>query len=144
MLTERTEQMQRMVRLLVIGAALFGTVWLVQASYQWRARQPVQKLSADMDSLFLAFREYKKIVGSYPSGSNGDVARALYGRNDKNLIILIVPKCELNSKGEIIDPWATPLKFYFSANEVLIRSAGPNRVFEDSKAKQGDDYFRSD
>ncbi len=144
MLSEGTEKTQRIVKILVIGAALFGAVWLVQASYQWRGRQSYTRLAADMDSLFLAFREYKKIVGTYPSGSNAHIARALYGKNDKTLIILIVPRCELNTKGEIIDPWGTPLKIYFAANEAMLRSAGPNKVFEDSKAKEGDDYFRAD
>lgn len=144
MVTERAEKAQRIVKILVMGAALFGTVWLVQASYQWRAKPVLNRLNGDIDSLFLALREYKKIVGTYPAGSNADIARALYGKNEKNLIILIVPRCELNVKGEIIDPWGTPYKIYFAPNEVLIRSAGPNKVFEDSKASGGDDYFRSD
>jgi hypothetical protein len=33
--------------------------------------------------------------------------------------------------------------FYFSHNEVLIRSAGPNRVWEDSATATADDLYRS-
>ena len=43
-----------------------------------------------------------------------------------------------------VDPWGTPLKIYFGKNEVLIRSAGPNKTFEDTKAALTDDYYRSD
>ena len=68
----------------------------------------------------------------------------LEGVNPKRIIILAVKKAELNTKGEIIDPWGTPLKIYFANNEVLIRSAGPNKQFDDSKAGLIDDYFRSD
>jgi hypothetical protein len=49
----------------------------------------------------------------------------------------------MNDKGEILDPWGTPLAFYFSHNEVLIRSAGPNKVWEDSAVATADDLYRS-
>ena len=54
---------------------------------------------------------------------------------------LAVRRSDLNDKGEIVDPWGTPFQFYFSHNEVLIRSAGPNKVWEDS-AVASDDLFR--
>jgi len=53
-----------------------------------------------------------------------------------------VRRSELNDKGEIVDPWGTPLQFYFSHNEVLIRSAGPNKVWEDSATANADDLYR--
>ena len=48
----------------------------------------------------------------------------------------------MNDKGEIMDPWGTPLQFYFSHNEVLIRSAGPNKAFEDAAIPTADDLYR--
>ena len=53
-------------------------------------------------------------------------------------------KTEVNNKGEITDPWGTPLQFYFSKNGVLIRSAGPNKVWEDSTVPHPDDLYRTD
>ena len=47
-----------------------------------------------------------------------------------------------NAKGEIVDPWGTPMQFYFSHNEVLIRSAGPNKVWEDNAISTADDLYR--
>jgi hypothetical protein len=52
-------------------------------------------------------------------------------------------KSELNTKGEIVDPWGTPIKIYFNQDTILIRSAGANRVFEDSKNARTDDLYRS-
>jgi hypothetical protein len=43
----------------------------------------------------------------------------------------------------IVDPWGTPLQFYFSDTEVLIRSAGPSRVWEDTAVPFGDDLHRT-
>jgi len=103
----------------------------------------VVKFNTDAENLILGLQQYKEFVGSYPSGNNVDVARALFGQTDKKVLILAVRKSDLNSKGEIVDPWGTPLQFFFSGNSVLIRSAGPNRVWEDSNVATSDDLFRS-
>ena len=44
---------------------------------------------------------------------------------------------------EFVDPWGTPLRIYFSDNGIMVRSAGPNRRFDDSTTLECDDYFRS-
>jgi len=53
-----------------------------------------------------------------------------------------VRRASINDKGEILDPWGTPLQFYFSHNEVMIRSAGPNKAWEDSSVATADDLYR--
>ena len=65
------------------------------------------------------------------------------GKNPKKLIILVGRNNELNDKGEFIDPWGTPLRIYFADGGVLVRSAGPNRRFDDSTVIDNDDYYRS-
>jgi len=84
-------------------------------------------------------------VGTYPTGGNLEVSKALQGANNKNVIIIVgsSKKNSLNDKGEIVDPWGTPLRIYFSDNGVLIRSAGPNRRFDDSTVIDADDFIRS-
>ncbi len=122
-----------------------GAVWGWSAASKWTKDKPVRAFNAEVDNLFEAFHQYKTHVGSYPTGTPVQIAKALLeGQNPKRIIILAVKKAEVNSKGEIIDPWGTPLKIYFENNEVLIRSAGPNKQFEDSKTGIIDDYFRSD
>ena len=101
------------------------------------------KLNEDVENLFVSLQKYKEKVGSYPPGGNAEVAKALQGNNSKNVIVIVGRKTEFNEKGEFIDPWNTPLRIYFSDNNVLIRSAGPNRRFDDSTVTDGDDFIRS-
>lgn len=137
--------LRRIVLIVVILLAGIGAVWGWTAASKWTRERPVRLFNAEVDNLFEAFHQYKQHVGSYPSGSNAEIAKSLLeGTNPKHIIILAVKKAELNAKGEIVDPWGTPLKIYFANNEVLIRSAGPDKQFEDSKTTPNDDYFRSD
>ncbi len=122
---------------------IVGIVWASRAWSTWQVNARTAKFNEDVENLFVGLQKYKEIVGAYPLGSNAEVAKALKGKNSKNVIILVGRKNELNEKGEIVDPWNTPLRIYFSDNGVLIRSAGPNRRFDDSTAMEADDFIRS-
>ncbi len=126
----------------VVGVlALAG--WVVRWATTIQARASHAQISAVLTNLFDGLQIYKDNVGSYPAGGNADVARALDGRNPKRVVIGVGRKVEQNSKGEFIDPWGTPFRFYFSDNSVLIWSAGPNRRFEKSNASDFDDFIQS-
>jgi hypothetical protein len=141
---QEADFMKRIAWFVVVVATLIGSGWLVTSVMAWRADRQQARFNEDIESLFLALQKYKEHVGAYPVGSNAEVARALSGRNPKNVIIAVARKqIELNDKGEFVDPWGTPLALYFSGSSVLVRSAGPNRRFDDSTIKDGDDYFRS-
>ncbi|MDB6015724.1 MAG: hypothetical protein JWR19_213 [Pedosphaera sp.] len=131
--------------LLVIGliTILAGAGWAVQAWNTLRTNAKTAQFNEDVDNLFLALQQYKERVGAYPVGNNSEVAKALQGNNSKNLIILVGRKKDLDSKGQIVDPWGTPLRIYFSGEGVLVRSAGPNKRFDDSTVLNADDYYRS-
>jgi hypothetical protein len=142
---EFVHKVKRGAQLLAIGVLAAGGVWGYFALREWNANKNQRALSAEVDQLFEAFHKYKSIIGQYPTGSNAQIAKSIReGDNSKHLMIMAVRDSQLNAKGEIIDPWGTPLKIYFAQNEVLIRSAGPNKQFEDAKATLSDDYFRSD
>jgi len=144
-MNESSGVFRRIVLILVILLLGIGAVWGWSAANKWTKDKPVRQFNAEVDNLFEAFHQYKNYVGSYPSGTPAEIAKALLeGNNPKHIIILAVKKAELNAKGEIVDPWGTPLKIYFANNEVLIRSAGPNKQFDDSKSGLIDDYYRSD
>jgi len=144
-MNESSGTIRRVVLVVVILLAGIGAVWAYTAAKTWTREKPVRQFNAEVDNLFEAFHQYKTHVGSYPTGTSTEIAKALLeGNNPKKIIILAVKKAELNTKGEIIDPWGTPLKIYFANNEVLIRSAGPNKQFDDSKSGLIDDYYRSD
>ena len=71
------------------------------------------------------------------------ITKALMGKNEKKVLILAIRQSDLNDRGEIVDPWDTPYRLYFSGDQVLIRSAGPNRVWEDDDKPESDDLYRS-
>ena len=136
---------RRVFLIVVVLLVGIGAVWGWNAANKWTKDRPVRAFNAEVDNLFEAFHQYKTHVGTYPTGNSAEIAKALLeGNNPKKIIILAVKKAELNAKGEIVDPWGTPLKIYFANNEVLIRSAGPNKQFDDSKSGLIDDYYRSD
>jgi hypothetical protein len=128
----------------IITIAL-GTVWAARAWNTLRVNARTAQFNNDVEDLFTALQKYKDRVGSYPTGGNLEVSKALQGNNSKNVIVIVgsAKKNNVNEKGEIIDPWGTPLRIYFSDTGVLIRSAGPNRRFDDSTVMDADDYLRS-
>ncbi len=131
--------------ILVVGmiALLAGVVYVMKAWTVFRVNAGTQRFNDDVVTLFEALQKYKENVGSYPVGSNAEIAKMLKGKNAKNVIILVGRKTELNDKGEFVDPWGTALRIYFSDNGILVRSAGPNRRFDDSTSMDCDDFFRS-
>jgi len=124
--------------LVVVG----GVLWVAKGWTVRRLDPSVQKFNTDAENLILGIQQYREFVGTYPSGNNIAIAKALLGQTEKKVLILAVRRANINDKGEILDPWGTPLQFYFSHNEVMIRSAGPNKVWEDSAVASADDLYR--
>ncbi len=136
--------MKKALAILVVVAGLAGALW---ASKTWSQRQldlNVARFNSVADNLILSLQQYREFTGNYPTGNNACITKDLLGRGEKKVVILTARNhSELNEKGEIVDPWGTPLQFYFSDTEVLIRSAGPNRVWEDTAVPFGDDLYRT-
>lgn len=144
-MNELMPKLRRIASILAILVVIGGLIWGYVEIRRWQAAKQERALGDEVDQLFEAFHKYKQIIGKYPSGSNTEIAKSIReGNNEKKLMILAVKDSQLNAKGEIVDPWGTALKIYFAQSEVLIRSAGPNKQFEDAKIKTSDDYFRSD
>jgi len=133
--------MKRILTLALILVGVSGVFWVAKGWTLKKIDPKVTKFNTDCDNLILGIQQYKEFVGTYPNGNNSTIAKSLLGQTDKKVLILAVRRSDLNDKGEIVDPWGTPYQFYFSHNEVLIRSAGPNKVWEDS-AVASDDLFR--
>ncbi len=135
--------MKRIITILLIGLGAAGVLWVAQGwTLKTHTDPKIGKFNSDCDSLIMGIQQYRQFVGTYPTGNNAQITKALLGQTDKKVLILAVRRTDLNDKGEIIDPWGTPLQFYFSNNEVLIRSAGPNKVWEDSATATADDLYR--
>ena len=131
--------------LLAIGIVTIavGVLYAARAWSTLRVNAKTAQFNDDIENLFSGLQKYKERVGSYPVGSNAQVAKALQGQNAKSVIIVVGRKTELNEKGEFVDPWGTALRIYFSDSGILVRSAGPNRRFDDSTVMDSDDYYRS-
>lgn len=122
---------------------IVGVVWAGRAWNTLRVNARTAQFNEDVDNLFNALQKYKERVGAYPMGGNLEVSKALQGANPKNVIVIVGRKTNMNDKGEFVDPWGTPLRIYFSDTGILIRSAGPNRRFDDSTVIDNDDFIRS-
>jgi len=128
-----------------IGAltVIAGMAWAARTWNTVRVNAKTAKFNDDVENLFSALQKFKERVGTYPVGGNLEVAKALMGANSKNVIVIVGNKNQVNEKGEFVDPWGTALRIYFSDSGVLIRSAGPNRRFDDSTVMDADDFIRS-
>ena len=136
------KQIKRLVTIALVAIGVCGVLWVAKGWTLKRTDEKVAKFNTDCDNLILGIQQYKEFVGTYPTGNNIAITKALLGQTEKKVLILAVRRSDLNDKGEIVDPWGTALQFYFSHNEVLIRSAGPNKAFEDSAVSDSDDLFR--
>ncbi len=134
--------MKRLITIALILVGVTGVLWVANSWTLKHTDEKIAKFNADCDTLIMGIQQYREFVGSYPMGNNQQITKALLGQTDKKVLILAVRRTDLNDKGEIVDPWGTPLQFYFSHNEVLIRSAGPNKVWEDSANPNADDLYR--
>jgi hypothetical protein len=134
--------MKRLITIALVLVGVCGVLWVAKAWTLKRTDEKVVKFNTDCDNLILGIQQYKEFVGTYPMGNNTAITKALLGQTEKKVLILAVRRSDVNDKGEIVDPWGTPLQFYFSTTEVLIRSAGPNKAFEDSAISSSDDLFR--
>lgn len=135
--------MKKVLAIVIMVLGVAGGLWVAKAWAPRRVDPKILKFNTDADTLILGLQQYREFVGSYPTGNNVTIAKALLGRSEKKVLILAVRKSDMNDKGEILDSWGTPLRFYFSDNEVMIRSAGPNRVWEDSNVQTADDLYRT-
>lgn len=76
-----------------------------------------------------AFVRSIKISGALPTGSNRELVAALAGENPHRIRFIDPASPFINGDGELLDRWQVPLFFHFvEANDVGVRSAGPDRV----------------
>jgi hypothetical protein len=100
------------------------------------------RIDTETASLQTAIRHYDTEFGAIPVGDSRAVFQALRGQNPRHMVFIQFPEHRISSVGDLLDPWGTPYKIYYSGNEVLVRSAGRNKRFDDSREKDFDDYIR--
>ena len=79
-------------------------------------------------------QKYGATFGGNPVGTNAEITRALNGDNPGHANFLGgIPGTQINSNGELLDPWGTPYFFHqVSGSDMEVHSAGPDRTMWDS------------
>lgn len=96
--------------------------------YGTAASDPQRDLEMVKDAVD-AFVRSIKIPGALPTGSNRELVAALAGENPHRIRFIDPASPFINGDGELLDRWQVPLFFHFvEANDVGVRSAGPDRV----------------
>jgi hypothetical protein len=129
----------------ILVVALVGTaLWFVLTKQRQRLDPKITEFQTDADRLIQGLQQYKEFFKRYPTGTSADISKALSGQAEGKVVIFATANAKKNDKGEIVDTWGTPIQFYFSHDAVMIRSAGPNKVWEDSRYPSSDDLYRTD
>jgi len=135
-----------MKKVLTFALILVGVAGVLLVAKGWTPSKKVDSkvgnFNTQSENLILGLQQYREFTGTYPTGNNMQIAKCLMGQGEKKVLILAARRLDINDKGEMLDPWGTPLQFYFSHNEVMIRSAGPNKAWEDSAVGTADDLYR--
>ena len=72
---------------------------------------------------------YHTVMGENPVGTNAEIMKALMGGNPHQATFGPMDGQQLNSKGELVDPWGTPYFFHQLSGDVMeIHSAGPDKI----------------
>ena len=118
---------------LVILALLFPTFY--------PRERGIPIVVVEMTAIRAAIGRYSSEYGVIPNGDSHTIFQSLRGQNPRKIIFLEFQSRSISSDGDLLDPWGTPYKLYFSGKDILVRSAGPNKRFDSSREKKFDDYF---
>ena len=136
--------MKNIIIIVIVIAVFVGAAWLVKDRIKVRMDPKVAEFNDQCDKLIQGLQQYREFFKRYPSGTTVEISKALSGQTDEKVVIMATKNSQKNDKGEIVDPWGTTIQFFFSHNAVLIRSAGPNKSFEDSRSATCDDLYRTE
>lgn len=126
-----------------IAVALLGAVAIV-GIIPWRTRPicKVGKIDVETANILAAIKFYRARFGDFSTTDASTISLSIRGKDHRQTVFLDCPVRMVSPAGELLDPWATAYKFYGSGDEIIIRSAGPNRRFDSSAVPDCDDYFR--
>ena len=71
--------MKKVLAIVVIVLGVAGVLWVAKAWTPRRIDPKILKFNTDADSLILGLQQYREFVGSYPTGNNVTIAKALLG-----------------------------------------------------------------
>lgn len=91
---------------------------------------PTLRAETAVEAIRSAVQKFGATFGGNPVGTNAEITRALNGDNPTHAVFLSgIPGQQINSNGELVDPWGTPYFFHqLSGHDMEVRSAGPDRI----------------
>lgn len=120
------------VALMIISASHFRGV---------SGHPPESRIDSDKRVLMTILTQYFLLHREFPKGDTIAVFKALRGDGTKSNLLSGKQDHEFDLNGVSMDPWRTGYRLYFNGDEILIRSAGPNRTFDDLDASKSDDII---
>ena len=120
-----------LVLLLALILAIFsGSVILRAGPAALRAARRAQAAN-EINQIQTACLGYYTEYAQMPdSPENSRLIKSLTGDSPRKIQFLSLNPRDLNSKGEMIDPWGTPFRITFDADSTVhVTSAGPDKVF---------------
>ena len=120
--------MKRIFIIVIIIAAALGAAgaWLPYSQY----KEKMAVLKQDIKCLITALELYKNDFGSFPSGDNAQIMRAISGENIKKKAYIESSQDSKNPQGELLDPWRTPYLILITDSQPVIASAGSAKNFD--------------
>ena len=95
----------------------------------------------DMETALLGLKGYYAEYNQLPKGDTASVLKQLTSENPRHIGYVTVPKDRVGKDGEWLDPWGQPYRILLSGDEILIRSAGKNKTFDDGVSDKRDDIL---
>ena len=118
--------MKRLAYFIAVGLVTAGAIVLL--TYFWyRSRAHHEGRSAitsDFQRIYAGLTVYKKLHGHYPQGNTEEIAKSLSEEDPKHPALV----WESHDK-PMVDPWGTRFSIEINGEMVIIRSAGPDRLF---------------
>jgi len=103
--------MKKALTLILVLVAVGSVLWVLRLDS--RADRPeVCKIQFGCENLILGIQQFKEFTGSYPTGNNIQIAKALLGQSDKKGLFWPSAGRPSATRAKILDPWGTPINSF--------------------------------
>ena len=128
------------IAMLLIGVLCVGVLYLGQeSSADDSSHTRAGREQMNLTEIATAVRNYQIELNSDPPVPPAQFFASLRGNNARGIAVLGPSRSQDSESGIRCDAWRSPYQVFRGADGWLIRSAGPNRVFDDLPRNGSDD-----
>jgi len=134
--------MKSRTRIAFVGVTAFLLIgiicawWILERPFECAG--PHSRVLEDLSEVSYAIRGYRSEYNKEPPIQPKAFFATLVGANDRGIRFLSDRRATYRS-GIRCDQWSTPYQVFYSPDGWLVRSAGPNRTFDDFQIDGVDD-----